>query len=240
MSLENSIKDCISQEIEKGIIEKVISKKLEECVSTALNDMFGYSGAVKKVIEDKVKSVMVPYLENYDYSQYICKLDSVLVDVLKSSALENKNLLENFKELMTAEENLKDIKITQIYAKWCEYCADSIDTEKIEGYDFEGGYINTSLDIEEVSSNWSDYEKHIVRFECEEDEDLNVEFMLTKWKKYDSAHKLDWKKKTNDLNSLRRLDKFDMFMMKVEQAYTNIDIDDQSSSDETLVERRDY
>ena len=31
-----------------------------------------------------------------------------------------------------------------------------------------------------------------------------------------------------------------MFMMKVEQAYSNIEIDDQSSNDETLVENRDY
>ena len=239
MDLENSIKGCISQEIEKGIVERVIAAKLEECVSSALNDMFGYNGAVKKVIEDNVKSVMIPYLENYDYSQYICKLDSVLVDVLKSSALENKNLLENFKELMTTGENLRDIKITRIYEKWCECCAKSIDTDKINNYEYDGGYINTSFDVEEVSSDWSDYEKHIVRFECEEDEDLNVEFMLTKWKKYDKAHKLNWEKKTNDLNSLRHLDKFDMFMMKLDQAYADIDIDDTSNGDETLVEYRE-
>jgi len=240
MNLENSIKDCISQEIEKGIVEKVIAAKLEECVSSALNDMFGWNGEVKKVIENKVKSVMVPYLENYDYSQYVCKLDSVLVDVLKGTSLENRKLLENFKELMTCEEISSDIKITKIYEKWCEYCSNVIDTEKIENYEYDGGYINTSFEVEEVSSDWNDYEKHIVRFECEEDEKLNVEFMLTRWKEIDKGHRLEWKKKASDLKSLRHLDKFDMFMMRVDQAYTKIEIDDQSSNDETLVEHRDY
>jgi hypothetical protein len=238
MNLENNIKDCISQELEKGIVEKVIATKLEECISASLKDMFDWNGKVKKVIEDKVESVMIPYLESYDYSKYICKLDSVLVEVLKNTALENKKLVENFKELMTTEENLKDIKITQIYKKWSDYCRKEIDKEKVQGYDYEGGYINTSLEIEEVSSDWSDFEKHVVRFECEEDEDLNIEFMLTRWKEYDKAHKLYWKK-AYELKSLRHLGKIDMFMMKLDQAYANIEIDDYSSSDEIFIENEE-
>ena len=70
-NLENSLKDCITKELEKGIIEKVISRKMEECIESAIKDMFGWNGEIKKVIEDKVKSVMIPYLESYDYSQYI-------------------------------------------------------------------------------------------------------------------------------------------------------------------------
>src|SRR5699024_4551037 len=101
MNLENSIKDVISKKLEDGTIENLIAEQLEKGVTHALDNIFRSYGDVTKVIEDKVKSVMVPYLENYDYSEYITKLDSVLTDVLKSSALENKKLLENFKELMT-------------------------------------------------------------------------------------------------------------------------------------------
>jgi uncharacterized protein Yka (UPF0111/DUF47 family) len=114
MNLENSIKDSIAKELEKGIVEKVIAAKLEECITTSLKDKFSWSGEVRKVIDNKVKSVMIPYLENYDYSQYITKLDSVLVDVLKNTALENKKLLENFKELMTSEEELGLLNILGI------------------------------------------------------------------------------------------------------------------------------
>jgi predicted Holliday junction resolvase-like endonuclease len=235
MNLENSIKDCITKELEKGIVEKVIADKLEECISSALKDMFSWGGEVKKVIEGKVKSVMIPYLENYDYSEYISKLDSVLIDVLKNSSLENKVLLENFKELMTSETLPREIKITQIYDRWCEYCKKKIDTDKVDMYDYEGGHINVTLNVEEVSSDWSDFEKHIVRFECEEDEDLNAEFMLTRWKKYDNYHRLDWNK-ASDLSSLRGLKEFDMYMMKLNQAYVKIQIDDECSSDEIFIE----
>ncbi|NFA35142.1 hypothetical protein EXM81_18085, partial [Clostridium botulinum] len=72
-NLENSIKDCITKEIEKGIIEKVIAEQLEKCIEKSISDMFGWNGEIKKVIENKVKSVMIPYLEDYDYSEYITK-----------------------------------------------------------------------------------------------------------------------------------------------------------------------
>jgi hypothetical protein len=48
MNLENSLKDCISKELEKGVIEKVIAKKLEESVTKALEDMFGWNQRLNK------------------------------------------------------------------------------------------------------------------------------------------------------------------------------------------------
>ncbi len=237
-NLENSIKDCISKELEKGIIEKVLSEKLEECISSAVRDMFGYSGSIKKAIEGKIESVMIPYLENYDYSKYITKLDSVLVDVLKNSALENKKLIENFSVLLSSDKAPEKINISEIYKKWCDYCKENIDKDKVKDSDYEGGYINTNLSVEEVSSDWSNYEKHVVRFECEEDEDLNVEFMLKRWKKYDETHTLDWEKKS-DLRSLRYLSEFDMFMMKLDQAYSKIILDTEYEGDEIFVENEE-
>lgn len=234
-NLEKSIKDCISKELEKGIIEEVLREKLKESIEASVKDLFGWSGDIKKVIEDKIKSVMIPYLENYDYSQYITKLDSVLVDVLKDSALENKQLLENFKVLMSSDKEIKNIKLSDIYNKWCDYCKEKIDTDSIDGYDYEGGYINVSMSVEEMSSDWSNYETQIVTFECEEDESLNIEFTIERWKEYDKHYTLRWKK-TRDLESLRYLNVFDMFMMKVNQAYSKIELDTESESDEIYIE----
>lgn len=234
-NLENSIKDCISKELEKGIIEKVLLEQLEGCIASAVKDMFSWSGEVKKVIEEKIKSVMIPYLESYDYSKYITKLDSVLVDVLKDSALENKKIIENFSVLLSSDSVPEKINISEIYKKWCDYCKGGIDKDNIEDFDCDGGYINTTLSVEEVSSDWSNYERHIVRFECKEDEDFNVEFMIKRWKKYDDNHTLDWEKK-NDLRSLRYLNEFDMFVMKLDQAYSKIILDTECESDEIFIE----
>lgn len=156
MNLENSIKDVITKKLEDGTVEKLVSEQLEKGVVNALDSLFRSYGDVTKVIEEKVKCVMVPYLENYDYSKYITKLDSVLVDVLKNSALDNKKLLENFKTLMVGESIREEIKMSDIFKKWCEYCENNVDKNELD-FDYEGGYINVSFSVEDVSNDWSSY-----------------------------------------------------------------------------------
>lgn len=131
MNLESSIKDVIGKQLVDGTVEKLIEEQLQKGVTKALESLFSSYGEVTKVIEKQVKSVMVPYLESYDYSDYITKLDSVLVDVLKNSALENKKLLENFKDLMIREDR-KEIKVTELFEVWKKYVAKNVETDGLE------------------------------------------------------------------------------------------------------------
>ena len=181
MNLENSIKDVISNKLADGTIEKLVSEQLEKGVTNALENLFKSYGDVTKIIEGKIKSVMVPYLENYDYSEYLSKLDSVLVDVLKSSALDNKKLLENFKDLMTNEEMPKSIKISDIFNEWKKYAAKEVDTSELDDDCGEYQNLEVRMSCEEVSSSWSTDKKYMVTFECEQDEKLNFEFEISRW-----------------------------------------------------------
>lgn len=232
-NLENNIKDCIAKELEKGIVEKVITEKLESCIGSALSDMFSWRGDVSKVIEDKVKSVMIPYIENYDYSQYIVKLDSVLTDVLKNSTLENKKILENFKSIV-GNEVPEEIKITDIFTKWTEYCKNSIDNGKLD-FDCDGAYMTTCFVTDEISSSWSSYETYMVRFECEEDEDLKYEFQIDRWKDRKDKFSLRYKGE-GTIRSLRVLNDFEVFLMNISQGYENVILDCYGDSEETIVE----
>lgn len=234
-SLENNIKDCISKELEKGVIEKVIAEQLEKCIEKSISDMFSWGGDVKKIVEEKVKSVMIPYLESYDYSQYITKLDSVLVDVLKNTALDNKRLLENFKSLMTSEDIPKTIKITDIFEKWNEYCKEEVDSDDIE-MDYEGGYINTKFYLEDVSSSWSSYKTYMVTFECEEDENLKFEFSIQAWRPEDNTGFSSNYKSVGDIRSLRTLNDFEIIIMRISEGYQNIVIDSFEENEEVFVE----
>lgn len=239
-NLENSIKDCITKELEKGVIEKVIAAKLEECIASSIKDMFGWNGAVKNVIEDKVKSVMIPYLEKYDYSEYITKLDCVLVEVLKSSTLENKTLLKNFKELISTNEIPKTVKLSDIYDKWQEYCSKEVDTDKLEEDCGEYEYLDVTLNVEELSSDWSIYERYIIRFECEKDDSLNIELGLKRWKESSSPnYEIDYDR-IHSLNSLRHLNLLEIYMMRLEQNSTMIELDTHNESDEVEVEANPY
>ncbi|WP_343342475.1 hypothetical protein [Terrisporobacter petrolearius] len=238
-NLENNIKDCIANELEKGVIEKVIAQQLEKCIEKSISDMFGWSGDVKKVVEEKVKSVMIPYLENYDYSQYITKLDSVLVDVLKNTALDNKKLLENFKNLMTSEDIPKVIKLTDIFDKWNEYCKKEIDKNDIE-MDYDGGYINTRFTVEDVSNDWSSYKTYMVVFECEEDENLKFEFSIQAWKPEDNDGFTSNYENTGNIRSLRNLNDFEVLMMRISEGYKNIVVDSFEESEEVFIENDEY
>ena len=235
MNLENSIKDVITKKLEDGTVEKLVSEQLEKGVVNALNSLFRSYGDVTKVIEEKVKCVMVPYLENYDYSKYITKLDSVLVDVLKNSALDNKKLLENFKTLMVGESIPEEIKMSDIFKKWCKYCENNVDKSELD-LDYEGGYINVSFSIEDVSNDWSNYKTLIVTFECEEDEDLRLEFSIQTWRKNENEKYSSNYKRPCELNSLRHLNDFDMLLLQVSQGYENIVLDSDGDSDEIFIE----
>ena len=137
MNLENSIKDVITKSLEDGLVEKLVAEQLEKGITNALGNLFRSYGDVTEIIEKQIKSVMVPYLEKYDYSEYITKLDSVLVDVLKNTTFENKKMLENFRDLMVVEEK-EEIKVSELFNIWTEFVAKNVDTDDLD-VDFDDG-----------------------------------------------------------------------------------------------------
>ncbi|WP_211747908.1 hypothetical protein [Paenibacillus sp. Marseille-Q4541] len=240
MTLENNIKDVINTKLEDGTIERLIGEQLEKGVVNALENMFRSYGDVTKVIEDKVKSVMIPYLETYDYSEYITKLDSVLVDVLKSSALDNKKLLQNFKTLMTVDEEKKSIKATELFNTWMKYVAKNVKTDELEidyddGVSYENAEVSFAVEYNE-SKSWSTFEYAVLTFECEHDEDMNFEISLSRWNK-DSDKGWDMRyDKNHDLKSLRHLNDFEVLLMKLSQNNKKIILDSDYESDEVQPE----
>lgn len=229
-NLENSIKDCITKELEKGVIEKVIAEQLEKCVEKSISDMFGWGGEVKKVVEEKVKGVIIPYLENYDYSEYIIKLDHVLTNVLKMTTVENKKLLENFKELMSVDDNIESVKVSEIFDKWCEYVAENVDTDDLE-VDYDDGVayetVEVSYEFEDGEKrSWLKQENGRIIFECEKDEKMNICIEVYRWS--DIHKENEWSFRFNnrcELSSLRNLDKFSLYLMSLNQAGVKIELD---------------
>ncbi|QIW88801.1 hypothetical protein P59_204 [Bacillus phage P59] len=237
MTIEKKIEDVIKQQLEDGTIQKVVGEQFQKSVEKAVDHLFSSYGDVTKIIEKQVKSVLVPYLENYDYSEYITKLDHVLVEVLKSTALDNKKILENFQHLM-AYEQPKKIKVTEIFDKYKEYVAKDVETNGLEiDYDdtptYE--YVEVTMSVEDDESNrsWSSMEYSTVVFECEHDEELNVSFKIYRWKNESSLK--GWRlddKREHHLSSLRHLNMFEIFLMQLAQSYTEIEVDEDHAHDE--------
>lgn len=227
MNIENAIKGVIEQKLQEGIIEKLVAENLEKGINKALESLLGHYGDVTKVIEKHIKEVLVEQLSGYDYSKYIVKLDHVLTEILKNTALDNKKILQNFKALMTDIEIPRVLKASQIFEEYCKYVAENVDTSNLEvNTDDTPSYetVEVSFEIQEHEKRiWSSYSEATMFFECEKDDRMNFEVKLRKWTN-DSPWRLSIDESC-DIAALRRLDEFRIYLMKLAQNGVRIEID---------------
>ena len=242
MSLENNISEVIQKQLQGDLIEKVVAEQLEKCIKNAVDRLFGNWGDCTKIVEEKIKEVMVPQLEKYDYSKHIVKLDYVLTDILKATKIDNRKILENFKGFMLMEEVPKEIKVSDIYHRYMKYVADNVDTYGLEVV-FDDGpsyeYVETEMEIEEEEGrSWSSFKYAKLFMECkkkdEEQEDLNVEVSLSRWNKdKENVWSISFSRQL-DLTSLRYMDDFTIYLIKLAQNGTKVIVDTWSESDEVI------
>ena len=234
MNLENEIKDVLNEKLKDGSVERIIGEQFEKAIKEAADDLFSWRGDVKKVIEAQLKSVMVPYIEQYDFSAYVTKLDSVLTEVMKHSLAENSKLLKNFESLMIPREN-KDIEATELFEEFKKYVEHNIDTDKLEvDFDGEPAYemVEVSMEVEyERERSWLKLERATILFECEKDESLNVAIPIHRFTNIREEWSIDYHT-SSDLNGLRHLSSFEVFLMKLDQNMTHLVIDEDYETDE--------
>ena len=232
MNLEERITNAVMEKMTDGTVEELVKKNVESAINKSLDDLFSWSGAGKKMIDEKVKEVIVPVIERHDFNQYIVKLDSVLTDIINQTSLaENEKILENFKVLML-EPDMKVIKLSDIFKKYCEYVAHDVDTDNLEACceDGEPYYepVTANMEVEHEDRWMSSSEYCRVKFYCDEDKELNKELRL-----YRSRDDRNWTisyviDTFCDINSLRSLSDFDIFLMTLRRGYVDVEMDTES------------
>ena len=235
MGLENAINDVIALKMGDGTIERLVAENLEKGVNKALESLFGGYGDVTKIIEKKIKESMVDQIERFDYSKYVAKLDHVLIEILKNTTLDNKKILSNFQNLMVETNFPKVVKLSDIFEEFKKYVAKAVDTSKLEvvfddGVSYE--HVRITLEVErEEERSWSSFEKVKVVFECEKDESLNTSFRMSKFREYPWTVDADI---DSSITSLRRLDDFKIYLLKLKQNVVDIEIDIDIENDEDV------
>lgn len=238
-TVEEGIRDAIAKKMEDGTIEASIEAALEKSINKSVEDLFDSYGVVGKSIKENLKSVMIPYLEQYDYSEYIVKLDQVMVDVLKNVSKDNVTILENFKSLMNHEEIKEVYTATEIFEKWAEYVKEEVSTDDLEvEYHDEPCYESVTIKLEaeeDEGRSWSSFKHTVLYLECEKDETMNREIPLSMWKDGNAGQKgeHDMRFEAYDsLSSLQNLDEFTIFLMKLSQNNSRIKIDEEYITDD--------
>ena len=158
-------------------VNQIIKEKFMEALGSAIEDTFRW-GDAKHALEKKVTEVMVPYIEKYDFSEYLPKLDSVLTELVNSDAcMGNKQILENFKDLMTEPEQ-KEIKVTDLFKAWIKQCNKEIDTDDLEiCYEDRVSYscVECEMMVEKLDKpSWSSYQRAVITFVNVHDEKLII------------------------------------------------------------------
>lgn len=217
-------------------VNAVIKEKFMDALGNAIENAFSW-GDAKHAIEEKVTEVMVPYIERYDFSEYLPKLDSVLTEIVNSDfCIGNKKVLENFKNLMIEPEQ-KEIKLTDLFKAWIKQCERDIDTDGLD-IDYDDGVSYQSVECEmrfelEDKPSWSSIQRAVITFENEHDEKLNVEIPVSKWI-WDSGKEEPYTLsvyKDLIISSLRNLSEFEVLLLRLSRAGTAIVIDKEYEDD---------
>jgi hypothetical protein len=238
MSIEDAINDAIAAKMGDGTIERLVAENLEKGINKALESLFGDYGDVTILIEGKIKEVMVKQLEHYDYSKYVAKLDCVLVEILKSTSLDHKKILENFKDLMTTDEFPKIVTVSNIFEQFKEHVAREIDTSNLD-VDYDDGvsyeYVKVTMEVErDEKRSWGSFRDAKLVFECEKDEELNCIIPLSQFMEHPWSMRLDM---DSSIESLRYLNKFKVYLLRLKQSGAKIEIDSEWLEDEVKPEK---
>lgn len=238
-TFEQKIAETVNKKLNDGTVEKLVEQYIEKGVSEALKEVFSWSGEGKKLIEKKLNETIVPVIERHDFNQYLTKLDTALTEIVNATVLaDNKKILENFKELMKEPET-KEIKMSDIFKRYCQHVAENVSTDDLESCCEDGEpyyeHVTASMEVEREDKGWfkSSFDDCIVKFTCEEDEQLNCQIKL-----YKGTDEKNWNFRgygdSIDINSLRNLSGFEVFLMTLKRGFVDIIMDNESDCDDDI------
>lgn len=234
-TFEERIVKAVADKLNDGTVEELVSDAVTKALKSSIEEQFAWRGEAKKVIDEKVKEVMTPAIERVSLDDYVVKLDAVLAEIINSTNLvDNKKILGNFKNLMT-EPDKDVISLKDVFEKYKEYVSENVDTSELEIYtDDRPAYQNVTAEVT-VDIRTSIFGGRFcdLVFKCEEDEKLTKEIHL--YESEGNGFRITRLKSGLDINSLRRMDKFDIFMMRLDRAFCNItDIVDMYDDDDDV------
>ena len=240
-NFDEEIKRITDEIIQDGTVEKIIKEKITKGFESAIDSAFSF-GKLRDAIRKRTDEVLVPLIESYDMSEYIVKLDTVLTEIVNSTALtDNKRILANFKNLMT-EPDMKTITVSELFKEYKKFVAKEMDTDGRDvqiddGVYYEPMEVNFEV-IEEEDRSWSYFDRAILELSVDEEEQqekLNRTIRLDHYK--NGAEGWNIITEINPgITSLRYLDDFDILLIRLSKGMVKLIIDEESDWDSVISE----
>lgn len=232
-NFDEDIKRITDEVLQDGTVEKIIKEKITKGFESAIESSFSF-GKLRDAIRKRTDEILVPFIESYDMDEYIVKLDTVLSEIVNSTALtENKKILENFKNLMIEPEK-KTITVSELFKQYKLYVAKEMDTDGRDVQIEDTVYyepMEVSFEFKkEQERSWSCFDGAVLELsvgEEEQQEKLNRTIRLDRLK----GKKEGWNIVSEfnpTITSLRCLDDFDIFLLKLQRANVKLIVDKKS------------
>lgn len=244
--MDKIIEKVFNEKMNNGSFEKIINEKLDDMFRRVLDDMCGYCGESKKLLEQKIEPLLNSCIENYNFGDYALKLNDAFNDIIKNSdyfAAERMRL--GFDKLSGSANQVKfgsEIKLSEIFDKYTDFieeCFDESDVEDIlnEGDEDKYCVINCFSELKNIEGTvFSRRDNKILTLSNELAEDnakmaikskIEVEII----KSYDGTHRLDFNSNI-PLSELDNVPGFILYLMQVKNKCCKIIIDKEYISED--------
>lgn len=222
-NLSENIKNLFGEMIDDGTFESILKERMKKGIEDAFDRSICF-GVVRDVIEKRIKEVLVPSIETYDFEKYIIKLDSILTEIVNETSLkDNKRILKNFQFLMIEPED-KETTISKIFEAYKNFVA-SYRREFEPCQEIEAAFrVNF-----EPERRWDNYDYATIEFyvdDARRENFYNKTIKIRRYKK--SAYHSDWTIFSfgiGDISSLSYMDDFDVLIQRIARAEIKIEID---------------
>lgn len=129
------------------------------------------------------------------------------------------------------EPEKKEIKLSEIFEKYCKHVAANVNTDDLEAHCEDGepyyDYVTAQMEVEHEDKGRfnSSFDDCIVKFTCDDDKDLNCQIKLYKRKTEEKWEMRNLTEIFCDINTLRGLSEFDVFLMTLKRGFVKIIMD---------------
>lgn len=245
-NMDTEIKRITEEVLAGNEITKIIRENVQNAIGESIKRSFNY-GELGKAINARIESVMVPYIEKYDFKEYLPKLDTILTEVVNATPISDaKTVLENFRSLMTPPE--KDVMtMDEIFQAYCKYMASVAETSgRTVTYDSgspEYESFECSMYYEDYSSEESLFERIEYTFKADIDTEYNErsEFVVTlsRYKHDKDKNYIIGCENEPTITGLKHLDDFEILLIRLARAGVKIDADSIKDMTEEVVPEKE-
>lgn len=246
--MENEILGVITksfkEKIENGDFKKIVDKKLEDMMSSVLDDLVRWNGPVKDYFKKQMEEIMMGVVKDTDFTEYCNVIKGIINQALPQTALpEYKTFVEGLQATLgkpTPKWNEK-VKVSDIFNEYVKYVEEqSFSDDDLEDIDDGSSYINLAMRIEEDDNSYYTTAYKLCfyidgHYNGDED-DYKFEVELTK--SYGGEHHIRFQK--DKVSDYRHLLSFELYLLQLSNSFTDIVVDEECCDGYATISNIEY